>query len=49
MDPAARSVAASRQMIPAARTIGQSARERRTLIRSMAAKDKVNGRDLRGP
>ena len=47
MEPAARSVAASTQISPAEATIGQSARERRTLIWIVAPSDEIKTR-LRG-
>ena len=42
--PAAKSEDASRQIIPAATTIGHDARDRRRLTWSMAASDEINGR-----
>src|SRR6187402_3395539 len=47
MEPEARSVAASTQISPAEATIGQSARERRRLIWTMAPSDEIKAR-LRG-
>ena len=41
MEPAASRVAARTQIRPAEATIGQSARERRTLVRSMAPSDEI--------
>ena len=48
MDPAASRVAARTQISPADATMGQSARERRRLVRSRAPSDEINGNDSGG-